>query len=219
MTEARTEILDRIRSSLGGAQPAPAKIERNYRMTGELDTESRIKLLINRLDDYDATVRRVPTVDIAKAIADFLGDDASVVVPDDLPGDWLDAATAGDGGSEPPKVLRDSVANPLDTETIDTVDAVVTGSFLSIADTGTIVLVGKECGRRAITLVPDHHVIVVRAADIVDIVPEGMRRIVDAGLDTEPITMVSGPSATVDIEFIRVHGVHGPRRLDVIIAE
>ena len=219
MTEARTEILERIRSSLGGAQPAPATIERNYRATGDLDIDARIELLIDRLADYDATVRRVRTADIGRAVADYLDGATSLVVPEELPAQWLETLTVDGGGGEPPTVLRDNTANPLAIETIDTVDAVVTGSFVSIADTGTIVLVGAECGRRAITLVPDHHVIVVRAADIVDIVPEGFRRIVDAGLETDPITMVSGPSATVDIEFIRVHGVHGPRRLDVVIAE
>lgn len=219
MNEARTEILERIRSSLGGGQPKPARIDRTYRVAGTRDSEARIELLIDRLDDYDATVRRVPTADVGQAVADFLDGAQSVVVPDEFPVQWLDTITSDGGGAEHPTILRDSASNPLDIETVDTVDAVVTGSFVAIADTGTIVLVGNECGRRAITLVPDHHVIVVRAADIVDIVPEGFRRIVDAGHDTAPITMVSGPSATVDIEFIRVHGVHGPRRLDVIIAE
>lgn len=219
MTDARTEILARIRSSLGGAQPAPAHIDRDYRVTGTLDSDARIELLIDRLEDYDATVRRVPAAHIGQAVADFLDGEKSIVVPEALPAEWLENITSDGGGAEPPTLLRDSASNPLDIETIDTVDAVVTGSFVSIADTGTIVLVGAECGRRAITLVPDHHVIVVRTEDIVDLVPEGFRRIVEAGHDTEPITMVSGPSATVDIEFIRVHGVHGPRRLDVIIAE
>lgn len=219
MTDARTEILGRIRSSLGNAEPAPTTFERSYRTEGELDSAARIDLLIDRLEDYDATVTRVPAADISRAVADFLGEARKIVVPDALPGAWLDTITHDGGRADPPEVLRDSVDHPLDTATIDGVDAVVTGSFVSIADTGTIVLVGDTSGRRVTTLVPDHHVIVVHASDIVEIVPEGIRRIVDAGLDTEPITLVSGPSATVDIEFIRVHGVHGPRKLDVVIAE
>lgn len=219
MTDARTEILGRIRSSLGNAKPAPAAIDRAYRTGGESDLPARIDLLIDRLEDYDATVKRVPEADISRAVAEFLGDDATIVVPQELPGEWLDPKTDDAGRAEARKVLRDSREHPLDTDTIDSLDAVVTGSFVAIADTGTIVLVGPVSGRRVITLVPDHHVIVLYARDIVEIVPEGIRRIVDAGLDTEPITMVSGPSATVDIEFIRVHGVHGPKRLDVVIAE
>lgn len=219
MTDARTEILQRVRSSLGAATSEPAPIAREYRASGSLDVSARIELLIDRLEEYDATVTRVPETDISRAVADFLHDASTIVLPEALPAGWLERVGEDVEGGEPPEVVRDSAEHPIDMATIDTVDAVVTGSFVSIADTGTIVLVGAESGRRVTTLVPDHHVIVVRAADIVEIVPEGIRRIVDAGLDTDPITMVSGPSATVDIEFIRVHGVHGPRRLDVVIAE
>jgi L-lactate dehydrogenase complex protein LldG len=130
----------------------------------------------------------------------------SVVVPEGLPEAWLTAVT----GVE---LLRD--AADLTPRRLDTVDSVVTGCALAIAETGTLVLDGSAAqGRRRITLVPDHHICVVRApSQVVGSVPQAMPR-----LDpTRPLTWISGPSATSDIELDRVEGVHGPRTLDVVI--
>ena len=110
-----------------------------------------------------------------------------------------------------------ATADFLTQEQINAAAAVVTGSAVTIADTGTIVLAGAESGRRITTLLPDHHVVVVAESSIVELVPEAITYLREQGLHTEPMTMVSGPSATVDIELIRVHGVHGPRQLDVVI--
>ncbi|MFZ2275125.1 LutC/YkgG family protein, partial [Corynebacterium variabile] len=107
---------------------------------------------------------------------------------------------------------------PLSVADLDRVDAVVTASFCSVAESGTILLAGPDSGRRAATLVPDHHVVVVKVADIVELLPEAVTRLTDAGLHTSPVTMVAGPSASVDIELVRVQGVHGPRTLDVVLA-
>jgi L-lactate dehydrogenase complex protein LldG len=224
-TDARTEILARVRSSLGlrdgqdaaGAAGA-ADIPRRYRTSGTADTAALVDLLVDRLEDYDATVARTggSDEDIAAAVRGFLEAAgahpgiARIVVPAALNHAWVDGAAA--------EVLDDSTTSPVPLATLDGVDAVVTASAVSVADTGTIMLVGPESGRRATTLVPDHHIVVVRVEDVVEIVPEAVTALTRAGLHTLPVTMVSGPSATVDIELIRVQGVHGPRRLDVVIA-
>jgi len=109
----------------------------------------------------------------------------------------------------------------LDTAGLDILDAALTGSTTAIAETGTVVLAcGPEEGRRALTLVPDLHVCVVERETVVELVPEAMRRLAElVRRDRRPLTLVSGPSATSDIELSRVEGVHGPRRLVVIVAE
>ncbi len=130
------------------------------------------------------------------------------MAPPGLPEDWLTEVSGVEvrpGGGEMP--VRE----------LDTVDSVVTGCALAIAETGTIVLDGgPDQGRRRITLVPDHHICVVRAPEqVVDSVPQALPR-----LDpTRPLTWISGPSATSDIELDRVEGVHGPRTLDVVLVE
>jgi L-lactate dehydrogenase complex protein LldG len=131
-----------------------------------------------------------------------------VVAPAGIPGEWLGDAEA----------LRDDA--PLAVEALDAADAVVTGCAVAVAETGTIVLDGgPRSGRRALTLVPDYHVCVVEADAIVPGVPDGIAALAEAAADGRPITFVSGPSATSDIELVRVEGVHGPRTLDILVAE
>ncbi|MDN5684596.1 LUD domain-containing protein [Corynebacterium glyciniphilum] len=221
-SDARTEILARVRSSLGlrDGQDGTGAVEvpRQYRSTGSLDTGALVDLLVDRLEDYDATVERTGGTpgEIAATVRVFLGKagensaESRIVVPTSMDHAWVDAVEA--------EVLDDSADSPVDLDTLDSVDAVVTASAVAVADTGTIMLVGPESGRRATTLVPDHHIVVVKVEDIVEIVPEAITKLTADGLNELPVTMVSGPSATVDIELIRVQGVHGPRTLDVIIA-
>lgn len=203
---ARDDILARIRSALQDTPEAP-EIPRGYRQDSGLGEDELIELLVDRLVDYKAQVVVVPEAELPATLAGLLAGASSVAVPEGLDGGWL--AGLDDGA-----VRVDSAAAPLAVTELDAVDAVVTASAVAVAETGTIILDGSpNQGRRAVSLVPDHHLCVVRAADIAGILPEALRRIEG----TRPLTMISGPSATSDIELERVEGVHGPRRLDVVI--
>ncbi|RKR88011.1 L-lactate dehydrogenase complex protein LldG [Micromonospora pisi] len=167
-----------------------------------------IELLVDRLVDYRATVTHCDPAGLARALAGLLDDVPAVAVPPGLPGGWLSAY--------PGTVRRDGAPRPLTVTDLDEPGlAVVTGCAVAVAETGTLILdTGTDQGRRLLTLVPDHHICVVRTDQVVDRVPEALRRLADP---TRPVTLVSGPSATSDIELNRVEGVHGPRRLDVLI--
>jgi L-lactate dehydrogenase complex protein LldG len=165
-----------------------------------------IELLEDRLRDYDARVIRVAEVEVAVNVAMMLRERKvrRMVVPKGLAAEWLS------GGVE------FVVDEGMSAAELDRVDGVMTGATLAIAETGTVVLQNVPGqGRRAVTLVPDYHLCVVRVEDVVETVPEAMARLqATAGLAT---TFVSGPSATADIEMTRIKGVHGPRFLDVIL--
>lgn len=198
---AREQVLARIRSALG-PDPAIPAIPRQHRQAGAPAEHDLLDLLTERLIDYRATVVRAAPDGVADAVAEALGHARRIVVPAGLPTDWLPAGV---------QAVQD---DGLTAEELDDLDAVVTGSALAIAATGTIVLDGSiDQGRRAITLVPDLHVCVVDADTVVASVPDGI-----ATLDPHrPQTWISGPSATSDIELNRVEGVHGPRTLAVIL--
>jgi L-lactate dehydrogenase complex protein LldG len=201
MSSARAEILERIRSALTD-RPAPEPVARTYRTAGEVPatTEQLIDLLTERIVDYRATVARAAGDDVAQAIAEATAGLSSLAVPDGFPGEWVPAVT----------VRRE----PFGIDELDGVDGVLSTCAVAIAETGTIVLdAGPGQGTRAATLVPDFHLVVVRADQIVAGVPDAIAR-----LDpTRPLTWISGPSATSDIELERVEGVHGPRTLHVVI--
>lgn len=211
MSDAKAEILGRIRSSLSD-HPQPAEPIRNYRKVSDKSQAEVLEMLIDRLVDYKANVFEETEETIAHRIAEQLGKSSRYVVPTGLKNEWLPEDTAArtrmvDSGN-------DQKSGALSLRELDAVDAVVTSSTVSCAETGTIFLTSQEDeGRRAITLVPDHHICVVPLDTVVELIPESMRR-VDFN---KPVTMISGPSATSDIELIRVEGVHGPRTLDVII--
>lgn len=209
---ARDEVLRRLREARdagaprGGLPPVP----RDYRRSGEHapGSDGALGLLAERIEDYRATVTRVPDeAGVAGAVARLLDAAARVALPPGLDPAWT-AQVNGD-------LVRDGDPAPLTAADLDAVDAVVTASAVAIAETGTVVLdAGRgDQGRRLLSLVPDHHVCVVRAADVVGTVPEAVARLDPA----HPLTFVSGPSATSDIELERVEGVHGPRRLDVVL--
>lgn len=197
MTSAREEVLSRIRAGVDGAPALPAP-PREYRIAD--DQAASIPLFVERLEDYRAAVHQVELDQLPAALRRIAG--GRVVVPAGVPAEWL-------GGLH---VVADDP--PLNAADLDRVDAVLTTCALAIAETGTVVLDGGGGqGRRALTLVPDHHVLVVRAEQVVATVPQAIAR-----LDPRrPQTWISGPSATSDIELQRVEGVHGPRRLDVVL--
>lgn len=205
---ARQEMLDRVRRA-AAVRPVEAAVPRDYRGADQdpWDAEHLVDVLVDRLRDYKAGVVRCSDADAAGALTDLLRGHAArdVVVPAGFPEHWL----PGDV-----ELVRDVPA--LTAQQLDAVSAVLTTSAVAIAETGTIVLdAGPGMGRRAVTLVPDLHVVVVRQADIVRGVPEALRRIDP----WQPLTWISGPSATSDIELDRVEGVHGPRRLEVLIVQ
>ncbi len=206
---ARDEVLGRVRAALGPRPPVRAEVPRDYRHTGALRCGSAeaLDLLADRLEDYRATVVRVTgACEVPAVVAVLLADVASVMVPDGVPEPWLGALAA--------EVRRD--APPLTHAELDAVPAVLTGCRVAIAETGTVVLDGGPGqGRRALTLVPDLHVVVVRADQVVHSVPEAVTEL--AAHPRRPLTWISGPSATSDIELVRVEGVHGPRDLRVVL--
>jgi L-lactate dehydrogenase complex protein LldG len=194
----RESFLARVRDARGDAD-APSEIERAYRRAGTLTPAERTALFCERAGEYRARVERGE--DVASVVASTGAE--RLVVPDGVPGDWLPAGV---------ERIADESLTPHD---LDAVDGVLTGCTVAVAETGTIVLTaGPAEGRRALTLVPDLHVCVVCEADIVELVPEAFERF--SGVD-RPITFVSGPSATSDIELDRVEGVHGPRKLVIVV--
>lgn len=169
-------------------------------------------MLEDRLLDYKANVFRETAETVAERIASQLGASARYVIPEGFDTALLPEDTAARRVIVDPNDSRG--ASALSVRELNRVDAVVTSSTVSCAQTGTIFLSGRpDEGRRAITLVPDHHICIVPLETVVELIPEAISRVEP----TVPTTMISGPSATSDIELERVEGVHGPRTLDVIL--
>jgi L-lactate dehydrogenase complex protein LldG len=199
---ARADILAKIRYALAD-KPAQHEIPRDYETSR--DVGDLLDLAEERIADYKATVYR--GTDVVTTIAEVLAARGRhrMIAPADLPEEWRVAGI---------EWLPDKPG--LDIDTMAASDGVLTGCAAAIAETGTIILdAGPAQGRRALTLLPDYHLCVIRAEQIVGTVPEAIARV----RPDRPITFISGPSATSDIEFNRVEGVHGPRTLDVIIAQ
>ena len=205
-SSARDEILSRVRTAAAGAPSV--EIPRQYRQTGAAAGSSAlIDRFAERVADYRADVHRCAPDDVAETIATVLADRSMrrMVVPAGFPEDWIAAGPVDiiDGDTATVSALDDS-------------DGTISTCAAAIAETGTVVLdAGAGQGRRALSLVPDYLLVVVRSEQIVDLVGEAL-----AVLDPlRPLTWISGPSATSDIELQRVEGVHGPRTLDVVIVE
>lgn len=212
MPDARTTILDRIRRSVGetsavGAATEHDALTRNYVRAGRLDISARLRLFVARLRDYDANVVETQSSAIPRTILEVLRQhrQEKVIVADGidreiLPSDFPFQAEAASRA-----------------EDLESSDGIVTVCTVAIASTGSIVLThGPGEGSRRLTLLPDRHLCVVRTDQVVETVPEAFDRL--ANFATRPLTFISGPSATADIEMTRIRGVHGPRFLDVVLA-
>jgi L-lactate dehydrogenase complex protein LldG len=210
---AREEVLRRIREALrdvpDAERPEDVAVPRAYRRRDPEAREQLLERLAERLCDYHASAERVSPQRVGEAVADACARSGlrRLVVPPALPVDWRPAGI---------ELIEDGGLGPRE---LDVIDGALTGCAVAIAETGTLVLDGQgTCGRRAITLVPDHHICVVLERQVVGSVPEAIAAVAPAVHQRRaPITMISGPSGTSDIELSRVEGVHGPRHLLVLI--
>jgi L-lactate dehydrogenase complex protein LldG len=217
VASAKETILWRVRRATRDVpeseRPEDVPVERGYRKEDDAEREELVERFAERAAEYKATVHRVTEDELPRAIEEALERRGvrRLVIPPYLPQNWI---------PEGIETLRDAARPRLTNEELDQSDGVLTGCALGIAQTGTIVLdSGRAQGRRALTLLPDYHLCVVREEQIVGLVPEAF-----AGLeetvrnDRRAIRFISGPSATSDIELNRVEGVHGPRTLEVLIS-
>jgi len=212
---ARDEILARIQRGLAAVPRSSnddhAAIQRSYIQAGKLDRAARLDLFEERLRDYNAEVYRCSETELSETIARAMNaaGHRQLLVTNEIPKEWLPHA--------PLEFLRDDA---LSHEELDRSEGVLTACTVAIALTGTIILRhSQQSGRRALTLIPDYHLCIVRASQVVETVPEAIRGIHKSGSvpDGSPLTTISGPSATADIEMTRIKGVHGPRVINVIL--
>jgi L-lactate dehydrogenase complex protein LldG len=208
--EAREAILARIRSAANSSRDGYESEAADYQRAGMRTPEERLALFVERLREYDADVIRVEAAGAATAVARLLAAAANGAAPwvvaDGFPAPWL---------AESPAALSESEVG---VDQLNQCAGVVTTCTAGVAVTGTLVLQhGAGEGRRRTTLLPDRHLCVIRASQVVETVPEAFARLAQSA--ARPLTFISGPSATADIEMTRIRGVHGPRHLSVIVVE
>lgn len=211
-SSSKQQVLDRIRRATPGAASTAAQLEqeyaalpRNYVRHGSMSQHERVERMVERLREYDAEVTECAPQELAETIAARLAASGrhAIVAPAGVPAGWL-----AEG-------FEWKIDNDLPSAEIEKADGVMTAAFCGVADSGTIVLHhGAEEGRRVATLLPDWHLCILRASQVVETLPEYFGRCEQA---PELVTWISGPSATADIEMTRIKGVHGPRFLDVIL--
>ncbi len=188
--------------------PKDTVVPRAYLTRLETSLEERLELFTERIEDYKVVVHRIKENEISANIEACLQARAAktIVIPTDFPDTWL-----AQGFS----FVQDE---NLSHQQLDESDGVITGCEVAVAQTGSIALAaGKYQGRRAISLLPDYHLCLVFASQVVDLVPEAFEKLEPSVKNRKPITFISGPSATSDIELNRVEGVHGPRTLEVLL--
>ncbi len=218
MSKEKDHILAIIRKALDNVsdseKPEDVEVPRNYHQKGERTGDEITALFAERVSEYKATVKRVESRELLDAIVEACQRERveKIAVPDGFPKEWLPETITH---------LFDDPASPLTNRELDESDGVITTCALAVAETGTIILdAEKGQGRRVLTLLPDYHLCIVSESQIVELVPEGFAHF-ESPVKNEgrPITFISGPSATSDIELSRVEGVHGPRRLEVLIID
>jgi len=213
VTDAREEILARIRGALDDVpateRPGDVPVPRDYDRLPARSRPDSLRVFAERLADYRAEVREVTADAVAASVTRACAARGlrRLGVPSGVPPAWRPHGV---------ELVADA---SLEVAALDGLDGALTGCAAAIAETGTLILDGDErCGRRALTLVPDHHICIVEADQVIDGVPEAIAAVAAAATEQRrPITLVSGPSATSDIELTRVEGVHGPRHLLVLI--
>jgi L-lactate dehydrogenase complex protein LldG len=222
MSSSKEKILNRIRTALGKSSGNEDKgsvspeIVRKYNQKGPLDGEEMLRQFTVRVSEYRAAAEWVDENHVGKKIAEICEKEGvkKLVVPPGLEESWVKSAKSS------VDLLYDS-PEQLSKGELNNSDAVLTGCFLGVAQTGTIILnAGPGQGRRALTLLPDFHICVVKQEQVVGMIPEAIRQLEEIVKKSgRPITFISGPSATSDIELDRVEGVHGPRKLHVLIVK
>jgi L-lactate dehydrogenase complex protein LldG len=206
MSAAREEILGRVRAALANGGDPEVEIPRDYRRRSDSSSaQAVVDRFAERVSEYRATVTRAGSDELKATLAEAC-DGRRIAIPADLPDEWR------------PDGVELVTDDNMTARELNQVDGTLTGCAIAIAETGTLVLdAGEGQGRRALTLVPDFHLCVVPADRIVGLVPEAVGALEAAVREGRPLTFVSGPSATSDIELDRVEGVHGPRTLHVVI--
>jgi L-lactate dehydrogenase complex protein LldG len=200
-------MLQRVQQALQQASKEQTPVARTYRGTDERDRQAIIAEFIENVREYKAKVQEITEADLPEAIATACRERGvnNLLIAPGLPKAWLPTGIT---------LLHDDT--PLPHDALDTSEGVLTGCRLGIAQTGTIVLDGGPGqGRRALSLVPDYHLCLIREEQIVGLVPEAIRTLQESR--EHPITFISGASATSDIEFNRIEGVHGPRTLQIFV--
>jgi L-lactate dehydrogenase complex protein LldG len=210
----RDDILGRVRAALADVpaheRPDDVAVPRDYRRSSTSSREAVLEQFVENVRDYGARVHRTSPDGVSDVLHQVCAARGirTVATPPGFPEHWVSAAGLS--------AMHDSP--PMSVASLDRADAVVTTAAVGIAETGTLALVhGAGTGRRALSLVPDVHLCVLRTDQVVATVPEAMDRLADHR--TQPITFVSGGSATSDIELVRVEGVHGPRTLEVLLVD
>lgn len=211
----REAVLGKIRDALKDVpkpeRPEDVAVDRSYLMVSDAPRSDLIAQFIERVEEYRAKVKTTSADDLSRVIAESCAENGiqTLVIPADLPDGWAPADLT---------ILREP---GLSIDELERADGTLTACAVGIAQTGTVVLdAGPGQGRRVITLLPDHHLCVIFEDQIVGLVPEAIARLRDAASRPDrPITFISGPSATSDIELSRVEGVHGPRKLEVIVVK